>query len=144
MGTYVDTACGRLGKFTTFQMTVQESTGLVEVNIENFSCPTIVWGNGNAICGIQNWARDKATTAPGKNATIWTAYHESYQFIPSGSGTRFINSKLLTLNGNIVAIADTSTNTATGNINIAFNNIWPCIRYHHLYSTKQLWRLPTL
>jgi gliding motility-associated-like protein len=125
LGTYVDTACGRLGKFTTFQMAVQENTGLVEVNIENFSCPTIVWGTGNAICGIQNWARDKATTAPGKNATIWTAFNESYQFIPSGSGTRYINSKLVTLNGNIVATADTSTNIATGNINIAFNNICP-------------------
>ncbi len=125
LATYVDTACVNQGNFATFQMAVQESTGLIEVNIENFTCPNYAIETPKAICGIQNWARDKATTAPGKNATIWTAFHESYQFIPNGSATRFINSKLLTLGGNSIAIADTSSNTATGNINISFNNICP-------------------
>jgi gliding motility-associated-like protein len=125
LATDYELECSRQGDFATFQMAVQETTGLIEINIENFSCPALTFFATRAICGIQNWARDKATTAPGKNATIWTAFHESYQFIPNGSGTRFINSKLLTLSGNSIAIADTSTNTATGNLNIAFNNICP-------------------
>lgn len=125
IATNVDSACSRLQKFATFQMVIQESTGIIEINIENFSCPPILINGGESICGIQNWARDKATTAPGKNATMWTAFQESYQFIPNGSSKRFINARLLDMNGDFIAMADTAIGIDSAFIDIAFNNICP-------------------
>ncbi len=67
----------------TFELVMYESTALIDMYFENYTCPEI-YNSGKAICGIQNWPRNKAVAAPGKNATIWTAHHEAYRFTPSG------------------------------------------------------------
>ena len=110
---------------STFQIVLYESTGVIEVYIENKSCiANSNPGGGNAIMGVQNWARNAAVAAPGKNASIWTARNEAYRFVPSGGTTRFINSQMFTLSGSLVATAATSTPTP-GTLELGFSNICP-------------------
>lgn len=110
---------------STFQIVLHESTGIIEVFIESKLCiPNSNPGGGNAIMGVQNWARNAAVAAPGKNATPWTARNEGYRFVPSGGASRFINSQVFTLSGSLVATATTS-NPSPGNIGLSFTNICP-------------------
>ncbi len=109
---------------STFQTVLYESTGIIEMYIEKYTCPPLFYSLGRATLGLQNWARDKAVCAPGKNAQVWTAVNEAYQFVPSGGATRFINSKIYTLGGSFIANADTSSN-ADGTLNLSFANICP-------------------
>lgn len=84
----------------TQQIILNESTGIIDIYFENKPvCPT--WQTaapGLAILGVQNFARDKAVAAPGKNATQWTARREGYSFIPSG-GASLLNRVELYKNG---------------------------------------------
>jgi gliding motility-associated-like protein len=110
---------------STFQIVLYESTGVIEVYIENKACiANSNPGGANAIMGVQNWARNVAVAAPGKNASIWTARNEAYRFVPSGGTTRFINSQMFTLSGSLVATATTST-PAPGTLELGFPNICP-------------------
>ena len=110
---------------STFQIVLYESTGIIEVYIENKTCiANSNPGGGNAIMGVQNWARNAAVAAPGKNASLWTARNEAYRFVPSGGATRFINSQLFTMSGSLVATATTSSVTP-GTIGLGFSNICP-------------------
>jgi len=109
----------------TFQMVMYESTGLIDVYIENYTCIN-TFDNGNAVLGIQNWARNKGIAAPGKNATVWTAREEAWRFTPSGGNSRFGSCRLFTLNGSFVADADTAVDTADSSLlKVSFNNICP-------------------
>ncbi len=108
---------------TTFQMVIHESTGIVEVFIEQKPCNTTSSG-GRAILGIQNWNRNAAIAAPGKNATVWNESNTGYRFIPSAGASRFVKSELYTLGGVLVATADTST-TVTGLLDVRFPNVCP-------------------
>ena len=102
-----------------------ESSGLIDVNIENYTCLNN-FHNGMAILGIQNWARDKGIAAPGKNATIWTAHNETYRFTSSGGASRFVSCKLYTLGGSFVSNSATASNAADSSLlNTQFNNICP-------------------
>jgi gliding motility-associated-like protein len=117
-----DIACS-LNNPATFQMVLYESTGIVEIYIDNFSCPVDGGIVPRTICGMQNWYGTKAITPPGKNATNWTAFHEAYRFTPSGS-TRFVSCQLQTLNGILIANADTGTNNADSTLlDISFQNV---------------------
>ena len=109
---------------TTFQIVLYESTGIIEVNIERKACNATVGTGFNAILGIQNWARDKAKWAPGKNATIWNESNTAYRFTPSGGGSRYVISELLDLSSSVVATADTATTTA-GLLDVSFTNFCP-------------------
>jgi gliding motility-associated-like protein len=112
--------CNSLG--ATMQMVIQEGTGIIDVFIQNKDiCPT--WNNGNAILGMQNWARNKAVSQPGKNCTQWTANNQGFRFLPSGGSSRFIRSELI-YNGAVIALADTST-SAPGELMIQFPNVCP-------------------
>jgi hypothetical protein len=108
----------------TQQIVIYESTGLIEVYVQNKpACNG--WNGGLAILGIQNWERDKAVTAPGKNATQWTATNEAYRFVPSGATSRFVKSELWDMNGTLLATtgltngSDTATTTA-GMLDVRF------------------------
>ena len=124
------TNCGNL--ICTEQMVLYESLGVIDVFLENKPICTS-WTNVNpglAILGVQNWQRDKAVAAPGKNCTQWTAVNEGYRFVPSGPVSRFIRAELLDFGGNVLATtgitpgADTSTTTA-GLLNINFPQLCP-------------------
>ncbi len=117
------TNCNSLNP-TTFQIVLHESTGIIEVNIERKGCNATAGTGFNAILGVQNWARDKARWAPGKNATIWNESNTAYRFTPSGPGSRYVISELLDLSATVVATADTATTTA-GLLDVSFTNFCP-------------------
>src|SRR5690606_31602203 len=78
-----------------------------------------------AILGIQNWARDKAVTAPGKNNTQWTASNEGYRFTPSGGASRFLSCEVYDIGGSVpLAVGDTVTTTA-GFLDVTFPSFCP-------------------
>jgi gliding motility-associated-like protein len=106
----------------TFQIVLHESTGLIDIFVQNKQCDAISANGTRAIMGVQNWNRDKAVAAPGKNATSWTSSNEGYQFIPSGGGSRYMGSRLFTMAGVLVAVADTSTVTP-GLLDLNFPNV---------------------
>jgi gliding motility-associated-like protein len=102
---------------TTFQIVVNEATAVIEVFFEQKICND--FSGAKAILGVQNWNKDQAIAAPGKNATQWTAVKEGYRFIPSGATSRFVSSQLLTLAGVPIETAATAT-TTPGLIDISF------------------------
>ncbi len=118
---YGSAACNN--RLCTEQFVLHESTGIIDFFFEDKPvCNT--WNQGLAILGIQNWNRDQAVAAPGKNCTVWSESNTGYRFTPSGPGSRFVSSQLFTLSGTLVATADTSTVTP-GLLNLGFLNICP-------------------
>jgi len=105
------------------QMVLHESTGIIDVYLADKPVCN-AWNGGLAILGLQNWNRDKAVAAPGKNCTVWNESATAYRFTPSGAGSTFVNSKLYTLAGGFVANADTIT-TVPGSLDIRFLNHCP-------------------
>ncbi len=110
-------------QLSTSQIVLHESTGFVDVFVGNKPVCSI-WNEGLAILGMQNFTRDKAITAPGKNATVWNESGTAYRFMPAGNVSKFVISELLTMSGTLVAVADTST-TTPGLLNLNFNNVCP-------------------
>lgn len=110
----------------THQMVIFESTGIVEMYLKSKPFCTD-WNNGKAILGMQNFARNKAVSAPGKNATAWGSenMNEAYRFLPSGGASKYKRSELL-LNGNVIAVADTTSGTA-GELKLNFPIICPTL-----------------
>jgi gliding motility-associated-like protein len=108
----------------THQMVIYESTGIVEVYVQDKPvCSS--WNGGNAILGMQDGTRTQAIAAPGKNASQWgtVGMNEAYRFIPSGGTSRFKSARLL-VNGVQVHTADTST-AAAGVLNLNFPSVCP-------------------
>lgn len=118
------TNCG-LSSPTTFQIVINEATAVVEVFIEQKNCmDDSPLSEGRAILGVQNWNRDQAVAAPGKNAQQWTAEKEGYRFVPSGATSRFISAQLLTMGGAVLHTA-TTAETTPGFMDISFPNLCP-------------------
>jgi len=122
IGTYGANACAQANP-NTFQIVINESTGIIEVFIENKSC-TPTTNGGRAILGIQNWARNAAVAAPGKNATNWNSHQEGYQFVPSGGVSRYVSCTVQTMSGTVIAIGDTTT-TTPGLLDVTFPTFCP-------------------
>jgi gliding motility-associated-like protein len=108
----------------TSQIVIYEGTGIVEVYVHDKPICT-GWNSGLAILGIQNFERDKAVAADGKNATVWGGLNidSCYRFVPSGSTSRFVSAAIYN-NGVFVANADTST-AAAGVLNLNWPNVCP-------------------
>lgn len=110
----------------TTQMVIYESTGIVEVYVQDKpTCQS--WNSGLSILGVQNWERDKAVAAEGKNCTNWggTNIDSCYRFIPNNGNSRFVRADLVR-NGTVVATTSTDTSTAApGVLNVNFSNICP-------------------
>lgn len=123
IGSYEALPCG-LRSPTTFQIVIYESTGVIDVFIENKNCDATGGPNANrAILGVQDYSRTRARAAAGKNATAsWTALNEGYRFVPSGGLSRFVRSELLNLDMTPVAVASTTT-TTPGLRDLFFQNI---------------------
>ena len=112
--------------YSTTQIVIYEGTGVIEVYVHDKPiCPG--WNSGLAILGIQNFNRDKAVAANGKNCTVWGGLNidSCYRFIPNGGTPRFKNAQLL-VNGVVVATGDSST-LAPGVLNLNFPNICPTL-----------------
>ena len=123
VGTFGNTLCSNTTP-NTFQIILYESTGLVDIFIENKTCFSTSANLGAAILGMQNWDRNAAVAAPGKNATRWSSVNEGYRFTPNGGTSKFVSSQLLNMAGTVLAAADTAT-TVAGLLNISFPNICP-------------------
>lgn len=118
---YSGTGCPQLN---TFQFVLNEGTGIIDINIQDKSVCT-TWNNGNAISGLQNWARNKASFAPGRNNGQWSATNESYRFIPSGGASRFVKSELI-FNNAVIATGDTAAVAGSpAELRISFPNVCP-------------------
>ena len=128
IGTYGSNTCG-LASPNTFQIVIYESTGLIDLFIENISCKSST-NSGKAILGIQDWTRTKAIFEPTRNATSWSAaaVREGWRFVPSGGASRFIKSELYDFSGTLLHTTtptDTATTTA-GILDINFpTNLCP-------------------
>jgi gliding motility-associated-like protein len=107
----------------TQQIVLYESTGLIDVYIANK--PACTFNGGLAILGVQNWNRDQAVTAPGKNCTVWNESNTGYRFVPSGGTSRFVKCEVYTIGGTIpLAIGDTVT-TVPGTLDVTFPTFCP-------------------
>ncbi len=107
----------------TQQIVLYESTGLIDVYIENKPGCT-GWNSGLAILGIQNWNRDQAVAAPGKNCTAWNEQNTGYRFVPSGGTSRFVSCIVQDLTGTLLATGDTTT-TTPGMLDVTFPSFCP-------------------
>lgn len=111
-------------KSATHQIVIYESTGVVEVYVQDKPvCEA--WNGGLAILGMQNFNRNKAAFPAGKNASRWGSkgMNEAYRFLPSSDSSMFKRAELLSGNA-VVALADTASG-ANGELNLAFPNVCP-------------------
>ncbi len=122
VGVFGNPACG-VPKPTTFQIVIYESTGYVEVFIDQKICQPISPGGSNAILGMQNWARDKAIWAPGKNRTVWTESHTGYRFTPAGPVSRYLKSELYNMTGTLIGTATDTATTTPGFLDLNFSTV---------------------
>ena len=125
IGVFGNTGPGSCGYDTpnTLQIVIYESTGLIDIYIENKSCTSSTNSN-RGILGIQDFTRTLWKAAPGKNATSWNASNEGYRFTPSGGTSNYVSAQIFTMGGTFIATADTATTTA-GILDITFPNICP-------------------
>ena len=106
----------------TQQIVLYESTGLIDVYIANK--PACGWNGGLAILGIQNWNRNQAVAAPGKNCTVWSEQNTGYRFVPSGGASRFVSCSVQQLDGTFLGNGDTAT-TTPGMLDVTFPTFCP-------------------
>jgi hypothetical protein len=95
----------------THQIVVYESTGVVEVYVQDKPICT-AWNEGLAILGLQNFARNQAVFPAGKNTGQWGSegMNEAYRFTPAAGAATFKRAQLLWGN-TVVATADTVSAT---------------------------------
>ncbi|WP_428221951.1 beta strand repeat-containing protein, partial [Flavobacterium croceum] len=67
----------------TSQIVIYETSNIVEVYVQKRT-PCTTWNGGRGTIGIQNQAGTVGYTAPGRNASQWTATNEAWRFTPSG------------------------------------------------------------
>ena len=69
--------------FYTGEAVLFETTNIIEIHILNKPF-CAAWNGGKAVEGIQNSTGTIAFTAPGRNATQWTAVNDGYRWTPTG------------------------------------------------------------
>ncbi len=113
--------------YQTSQIVLHESTGIIDIFLENKALCTS-WpsgaGAGLGILGIQDETRTKWQAAPGKNCTQWSEANTGYRFTPNGGTSNFVSAELFTLGGTFLATGTTST-TTPGILDINFPAICP-------------------
>ncbi|HUR67093.1 MAG TPA: gliding motility-associated C-terminal domain-containing protein, partial [Chitinophagaceae bacterium] len=85
------------------------------------ACASTTNPPGRGVFGLQNWNRDAAVSAPGKNNAFWTENNTGYRFIPSAGASRYLISEIIDGSGTVVATADTLT-TVAGLLDIRYPN----------------------
>ena len=75
------------GSPSTFQCILNETSNIIECHITNKSTCNADTTNylNYATLGIQSIGANNFLTAPGKNATIWNATNQAWQFLPNGA-----------------------------------------------------------
>lgn len=123
IGVYQATICGTTTP-ATFQIVIYESTGVIDVFIQQKICNANGTNGTKAILGIQDFTRTLGKAALGKNADTpgWTSFNEGYRFVPSGGDSRFVSSELLAMDLTPLAVA-TIASTTPGLLDITFPNI---------------------
>ncbi len=126
IGPYTNTSCGvNPATATTFQIVLYESSGLIDIFVQNKSCNGTFTNGDKAILGIHDWTRTKWVAAPGKNGVNWgpvPTTNEGFRFTPSAGSSRFVQSQIFALGSNTpIANGDTSTTTA-GILDIKYAN----------------------
>lgn len=108
----------------THQIVVYESTGVVEVYVQDKPICT-AWNEGLAILGMQNFTRNKAVFPAGRNTGRWGGMqlHEAYRFTPAAGLSRFKRAELLS-GTTVVATADTAT-APNGELSLNFTSVCP-------------------
>jgi gliding motility-associated-like protein len=106
----------------TQQMVLYEGTGIIDIFIEKkpVAC-SMSTNDGTAILGIQNWERNKAVVASGRNNTIWAANKEGWRFVPNG--TTSLLSRVQLYKNNILIGTGTTVNLGTGELEATFTNV---------------------
>lgn len=125
VGVYQNFPCGPNNGLSTFQIVMTESSGVIDVHFENKNICTNTSMGGRAILGLQGDIQSipsQVLAAPGKNASVWGAFKESYRFVPTGGASRFVGAQLLRLDHTPIANA-TATNTTPGLLDLTFPNI---------------------
>ncbi|MDD4213311.1 MAG: gliding motility-associated C-terminal domain-containing protein [Bacteroidales bacterium] len=112
---------------TTQQIVLYETTNMIDVYIQ--SKPVCWdWNDGYAVVGIQDQSQSIAYTAPGRNATAWTATNEAWRFTPVGSSyveTYWYEGTNLIGTGTTVNVCPTGTTTYTARAN--YNTCWGAV-----------------
>jgi gliding motility-associated-like protein len=119
-------ACNNLIE-NTHQITLYESTGIIDVNIFDKQICT-GWNQGRAMVGVQNFAQNTGVMAPGRRASDapWGAVgmNERWRFVPTGGIPLFRRVELYDLAGNLVSTG-TTVQLPNGDRKASFPNICP-------------------
>lgn len=75
-------SCNNTIPLTSFQMVLNETTNLIEVQLINRT-PCTTWQSGNGVIGINNYSAE-GLAAPGRNTGAWTASNEAWRFYRPG------------------------------------------------------------
>ncbi len=106
----------------TQQIVLYETTNVIDIYIQNKGT-CVGWNSGLAVEGIQNAAGTVAYTAPGRNATVWTATNDAYRFTPAGAPNYVINwFQGTTQIGTGGSITVCPPNTTTYNVQAVYTN----------------------
>ncbi len=122
IGVYGNPSCNNTA-LNTFQIVLYESTGVIELFFERKACASNT-NSGRAIMGLQNWERNLAIPAPGKNSTVWNEANTAYRFTPFGSAPLFVSSSVLDMSGALVSNGSATPGTP-GFLDVTFSNVCP-------------------
>lgn len=125
----------------THQIILHESSGIVEVFIKDMEIcnnwPTT--DPGRAMVGMQNYARNKSITAPGRSITdpAWGSIgmNEMWRFVPKDGAPAYRSTQLLDGTGAVVATGDT-TRVDAANFRVSFPNVCPPANQTSVYVIK--------
>lgn len=117
-------ACNNLIE-NTHQITLYESTGIIDVNIfDKQICNT--WNQGRAMIGVQDITKTKGVMAPGRAASDapWggVGQTEKWRFVPTGGTPLFRRVELYDLSGTLVTTG-TTVALPNGDREASFPNI---------------------
>ncbi len=117
-------ACNNLIE-NTHQITLYESTGIIDVNIYDKQICT-GWNQGRAMVGVQNFNRDIGVMVPGRRATDppWGSIgmFERMRFVPIGGTPLFRRVELYNMAGTLISTG-TTVQLPTGDREASFPNI---------------------
>lgn len=104
--------CGASAKTST-QMILYETLNILDSQIiEKQVCAT--WNGGVAVVGVIDQTGLVAITAPGRNTSVWTAFHEGWRFTPETQAGRYDFAKCDDDNDGIVNF----------DLQVAQNDLW--------------------
>ena len=111
----------------THQIVLYEGLGIIEVFVNGVEqCPS--WNQGRKMIGLQDATKTKGIMAPGRTSTgpNWgsTNMNESWRFVPASGPTLYRGVELYDLNGNLVAIGDTTADV-NGTFEVSFPSVCP-------------------